>query len=370
MLHKNIIITLVSVAILPIATHVAYAEEFVITGNGAGSSNTVEVSSATSNNVSQSNDAAVTNNLTTTSNTGNNQANSNSGNVAVQTGNTQTATEVANNLNNSVVDSTTCCNTAGGSITVSGNGADSTTSVGYTSSTNNVTNVHQTATINNVITGTANTGGNKANNNLGNVNIFTGNIKVNEKVKTNVNESIVKVATGGTNVFDIKVAGNGAGSINLISLTNNSENVVNVENNADIFNQSVWNLITGNNEANGNNGDVTIKTGDIEVTVSIENNANHSEVIVDCGCTPTPPPPPACTGDHCNPNPPSNNGGGGSNGGGSSSGGSSSPSNTPAKNVLPVTGTPWMILLLLGNVLLLLFGMVLRLRSGNSPSRA
>ncbi len=369
MLHKNIIITLASVAILPFATHVAYAEEFVITGNGAGSSNTVEVSSATSNNVSQSNEAAVANNITTTSNTGNNQANNNLGNVAVETGNTNTSTDVTNNLNNSIVDSTTCCTTSGGSITVTGNGADSTSVVGYASSTNNTTHVHQTATINNVITGTANTGGNKANNNLGNVNIFTGSIKVNEKVKTNVNESFVKVATGGTNIFDIKVAGNGAGSINLISLTNNTTEAVTVENNADIFNQSVWNLITGNNEANGNNGDVTIKTGDIEVSVTIENNANHSEVIVDCGCTPTPPPPPACVGDHCNPNPPSN-GGGGSNNGGGSSGGSSSPSNTPSKDVLPVTGTPWMILLLLGNVLLLLFGTVLRLRSGNSPSQA
>lgn len=377
MLYKKAIIALSFVAVLPIATHVAYAEEFVITSNGSGSSNTIEATSSTTNSVEQSNQANVNNEVNTNTNTGGNQASANTGgDVNIQTGNTQTNTNVENDLNNSTVDSTACCESSDGSITITANGANSTSAVGYTSTTTNTTTVNQNATITNNITGVANTGGNKANNNLGKVNIFTGNIKVNESVKTNVNESFVKVATGGNKAFDIKISGNGADSVNLINLTNLSENIVNVQNNADIFNQSIWTLITGNNEANGNNGDVTIKTGSIEVSVTIENNANHNEVIVDCGCVPTPPPPPPpCTGDGCNP--PSNggnggNGGGGNGGGGNGGGGSSSgpSSSSPSKDVLPATGMPWMIMLLLGNLLMLLFGMVLRLRSGNSPSIA
>lgn len=375
MLQKKIVLTLAALAVLPVATRSAYAETFTISANGDNSSSSVNVSQSQSNGVTQTNTAEVQNNVNVDANTGNNSASSNTGGSnAIDAGNATTNVDVQNQMNQSIADSSLCCNSGDNSGAIIGNGADSNNGISYSSNNSNNVHVSQYANITNNISGTINTGGNSASHNSGNVSIDTGSISVSESVKNTTNTSKVVLGTGGNQGFSLKIAGNGAGSLNTITLNQDTNTSVVVSNVADIFNHSVWNLITGNNKADGNNGNVAIKTGDITVKVAIDNNANTSDVTVDCDCETPPPPPPPCDGDGCNPPPPpppppGNGGGGGSSSGG---GGSNNPSSgsvlgTTTGQVLPATGNPWILLAILGNLLMLFFGVLLRLRSGRSP---
>ena len=152
----------------------------------------------------------------------------------------------------------------------------------------------------------------------------------------------------------------------MVILSDTSGIQVDIENRANIENKSEWDLNTGNNEANGNNGDVSIETGDILFASTIDNSGiNEGIVDVDCcedeggpGPDPTPPNPPDSNNN-------SNNGS--SSGSSSSSGGSGGPT---AGEVLPVTGAPSLMFLALINVIMFFMGWYLRLRSGNSPNFA
>lgn len=375
MLQKKILIgSIVTAVILPMSASYARVEavELSITDNGTGSSNSVSVNTQNNTTSSQSNSAEVTNKVSVDANTGGNSTDSNSGSSSISTGNVEVANSTVTDLNHNQAEAGSCACDSSGQAVVTGNGSGSTNSVKYNSTV--VSNVISTNTahITNTTHGTASTGDNHADNNSGSVSISTGNIKVTDSAKTIANSSNTHLLTSGTGEFNVKIAGNGAGSINTVTLNQTTKNVVNVSNNSDILNLNLWNLITGNNTANGNEGDVSIKTGNIDLTVNIENVLNTNEASVECGCTPTPPPPPPCTHD-CTPvnppvNPPSSNGGGGS-GGGSSSGGQGTLAAATGP-MLPATGTPWMLLAILGNLLMLFFGAVLRLKSGRSPGFA
>lgn len=373
MLQKKLLIgSIVTAIVLPVSAFYTKADatELVITDNGTGSSNSVSVNTQNNTTSSQTNNADVTNQTSVNANTGGNSTDSNSGNSSISTGNVDVANSTSNDVNHNQSQQSNCACDSAGQAVISGNGSDSTNSVGYNSTV--TSNVYSTnnAHITNITNGTADTGNNHADNNLGNVSITTGNIKVKETNKTVANSNNIHLFTGGNGEFSIKIAGNGAGSVNTFTLNQTNENTVNVSNNSDILNLNLWNLITGNNTANDNQGNVSIKTGDIDLTVDIQNVLNTNEVTVECGCQPTPPPPP-CTHD-CGPitppsNPPSNGGGGG--GGGSSSGG---PGVLAAATgpVLPATGNPWILFAIIGNLLMLFFGAVLRLKSGRSPGVA
>lgn len=372
MLQKKILIgSIVTAIILPVSAFYAKADatELSITDNGTGSSNSVSVNSQNNTTSTQSNNATVTNQTSVDANTGGNSTDSNSGNSSISTGNVDVTNSTSTDVNHSQAEVGNCACDQTGQGVISGNGADSNNSVNYNSSvSSNVTSTN-TAHITNVTKGTASTGNNHADNNLGNVSITTGNIKVKDSTKTIANSNNIHLLTGGNGEFSIKIAGNGVGSVNTFTLNQTNENTVNVSNNSDILNLNLWNLITGNNTANGNQGDVSIKTGDIDLTVDVQNVLNTNEVSVECGCHPTPPPP--CDHD-CGPitppsNPPSNGGGGG--GGGSSSGGPGVLAATTGP-VLPATGNPWILFAIIGNLLMLFFGAVLRLKSGRSPGFA
>ena len=133
-------------------------------------------------------------------------------------------------------------------------------------------------------------------------------------------------------------------------------------------------LITGDNTADRNtDGDVDIKTGDVKVVTKIENDVNKSEVVVECGCEEEKPEeekPPKEEEEKPV---------------GAPVGSSNPPTKAAEKpseqkkgevlsaaigDILPATGTPWFILAILGNLVMLLLGTVLRLRSGRSPGLA
>jgi hypothetical protein len=373
MIQKRVIISsLITAAILPVSAFMvkAHAEDFAITNNGQGSSSNVTVAAQNQSTSQQSNDANINNNTTNNSNTGNNSANNNTGgDTSVTSGDASNTTNVSTDVNNSSADINNCNCVTNGQASISGNGQDSTNNVNYTSTNSTTINSSNTAHITTITNGNVSTGNNRANNNLGDVNIRSGNINVKESIHTITNSNNVHISSGSVGGFSIDISGNGKGSVNTVTLTQNQNNIVNVSNVADILNLNIWNLITGNNTANDNQGDVNIQSGDINFSLDVQTVANSNTVSVECGCTPPPPPP--CTHD-CGPvnppnNPPSNGGGGG--GGGSSSNG---PGVLAAATgpVLPATGNPWILFAIIGNLLMLFFGAVLRLKSGRSPGFA
>ncbi len=158
-------------------------------------------------------------------------------------------------------------------IVISGNGADSVNQA--VSSTNQETNVTQsnTADVNNDVETTANTGNNTASDNTGgNTEITTGDVSTSTEIANSANVSTVN---GGscdcpTNITTT-ISGNGPGSQNTVTYSGNSHINIGVNQVANITNNVATNANTGNNQANGNTGNVTIKTGGISVINDIIN---------------------------------------------------------------------------------------------------
>ncbi len=170
-------------------------------GNGSGSTNNANNASSLNNATFQNNDAAITNNLVFDAASGNNDVNRNTGgDNSVQTGNTSVDANVLNIANSNISggtwwlvlvneagnwvgkilgppDGSTAAGSAGtvltvgpnGEITASNgsNGSGSTNTANTSSTTNNTTSQKNSADINNTLHLTANTGGNKANDNTG-----------------------------------------------------------------------------------------------------------------------------------------------------------------------------------------------------------
>lgn len=345
----------------------AMAEEIVleIEGNGSGSSNEVSVTTQAQTTVTQTNDMQVTNNVDAGANTGENLANSNTlGTVGIVTGDATVDVNIANSGNTSTV-STDCCNGGTtGAIVISGNGAYSQNSVNASLHNGINVSVFNNANITNSVNGKAITGKNDANYNLGDVFIKTGSITARETI-TNGLFNIANVSVGVKSIdFSVKIKDNGAYSENNLNLDQIAQNSVNIENNFTVANYTDWELVTGQNSANENLGDVLIATGDIYYESVITNSGNVASVEIFC----CPMPPAAPVTPVTPPSPPTSvNPGTGGSSGPSSSSGSSSPG---LGGILPVTGANFLFLFLLLNTMFLLFGAFLKLRAGRSPALA
>lgn len=345
----------------------AFAEEIVleISGNGSGSDNQVQVTSTTETQVTQTNEMNVTNNVNTGVNTGENQANSNTGGeVGIVSGDAEVNVTVINSGNASQV-TQDCCNGGGtGLIKISGNGAYSENNVKAGSSQGLHIDIHNSANLTNNVNGKAVTGKNDANYNLGDVLVKTGSIVARETI-TNGVFNVANVSAGIKGLdFSIKVADNGAYSENNVVVNEETETEVNIDNSFSVVNDTSWELVTGENSASGNLGDVLIVTGDITYESVITNSGNVSHVEISC-C-----PPPAPVNPVNPPTPPTtvNEGGGG--GVGSSSGSTGGSSGPGLGGILPATGANFFFLFLLLNMMFFMFGVFMKLRGGRSPSLA
>jgi hypothetical protein len=344
-------------------TRKAHAEEIIISGNGAESDSQVNVSSSTDTNVSSNNNTAIDNNVNVDANTGNNSVSGNTGgDTAVQTGDTTVNANVQNAANTNVINVNQCCPTGTSSITITNNGSGSVNTVNHTQSNNTNVSSYNNANIVNNFTVNANTGGNTTNYNTGNVYLRTGDVSVNTNVKNGpINTSLIYLGLGGNRNFDLNIKGNGSDSLNLINLLGYNDTNVDVNNVANIYNNVLLTLNTGDNEVDDNNGDVTLITGDIDANVSITNEVNKSEVVIDCDCKEKAPekPVPAAPVEKVKPQAPTAEK--------TTSGGE--VAGIAMGKVLPETGTNWLFLALIGNIMMFFLGMILRLRSGNSPGR-
>lgn len=365
---EQILLGIISLSLLT-SPYLAYADEVTVSGNGEGSTNNVTISSDQSTQTQQQNNAQVTDNVTLNANTGSNQASENNGNATINTGDINTTSKLNNQNINQSSAATACC-LQDLSAKISGNGPDSNNSINYSQDSNTDISINNNANISSSVKGYANTGENKANENLGNVKITTGDIYATDTITNKrVNIYDVKGSAGLGGEVSLVIKDNAADSDNSIKFSNDSNLKIDVNNSANLVNDSHWDLNTGKNSANKNNGDVEITTGDIVFSSTIQNSGiNIGLVDVECcqketpsgGGNPpdgNPPPPPPSTNPGSNPTSNSSNS--------TSAGG---PIQAVLGNVLPVTGNYSMILFLIGNIAMLFLGGYLRLRSGRSPN--
>lgn len=364
-----------------------WAEELVISGNGASANSEINVTTTSSTTVEQSNQANIQNNVDLNSNTGDNSASGNTGTgTQITTGDTNTQTSIENSANISIV-SSECCLQSPSDVTITGNGENSQNTVNFNQNSDTNINTVQNANIQSNVNGYSNTGGNQANNNSGsNASITTGDISVNGKIENkNINLGSVLAQKPGGGGVTIKISGNGTLSNNLVNLSLNNNFDVNVDNTANILNNAIWNLITGDNQANGNTGgNVSITTGDISFITEIMNGPiNTSKVVVDCCGGPDVPPPDDDDDDEDDDDDDNPNGGtpptqppvDQSKPPTTTDQGSTSPSNgqvlaaITAGQILPVSGMMWTVILSLASLLMFLFGLYLRLHPGRDPSK-
>lgn len=365
--NKKLIATASFLGVSMVLAPQTFAEQIVIeiSGNGSGASSEVQLNSESQTQVTQTNEMDVNNNVDTNVNTGGNQADSNTGDVTIVTGDAEANVDISNSGNHSHVDTGCCEGSGSGLIKISGNGSGSLNSVNANVSQGVHIDIHNSANLTNNVNGKVVTGKNDANYNLGDVLIKTGSIVARETITNGVfNVSNVSVGIKELD-FSIKIADNAAHSKNLVELDQTTEHAVNIENSFNVVNDSSWELITGENSASGNLGDVLIATGDIYYESVITNTGNISHVEISCcpdpavPTTPVNPPPPTTT---------VNQGGGG--GVGSSSGSSGGSSDPGLGGILPATGANFFFLFLLLNMMFFMFGVFMKLRGGRSPAFA
>lgn len=371
-MHKKFIVYLVILYFGSIIAKPVLAEEIVISGNGDSSVNQASVTSENQVTVSQTNQASITNNISVNADTGGNTANSNSGeNTSIETGSVNINTTVTNSANQSDVN-ITCCPAEDKKVLISDNSALSQNSINAAITNNTTVIVSQIASIDNNLKVTANTGSNRADYNAGNVNITTGNISVKTNTKNSkINDSLIKLPLDPNLDFLAKISNNSYLSENRINTSLNGSFLTYINNLADITNNLDIDANTGKNAAEFNNGDVAIKSGDVIIASNVENDQIDSSIVSFSCCssenknqTPPPSQPGSSGGGVVSSS--GGNGGGGSGSSGGSGGGEVLGSSSSGQ-ILPSTGSSWVLMLTLLSALMFSLGLYLRLHPGQDP---
>src|SRR3990167_8985312 len=163
-------------------------------------------------------------------------------------------------------------------ITLSGNGTDSnnTANINLTKTATVVQN--NTANVTNKVDVEAETGDNDANDNTGgDVTIKTGDSDVAVAVKNMLNSNSASIDCCAKGDTEVKIADNGSDSDNDVDLDQSSTNGIYQDNFGFVTNYVDVDGNTGDNEADDNtNGDVSVETGDSEVSVGVLNFVNSN----------------------------------------------------------------------------------------------
>jgi hypothetical protein len=165
-------------------------------------------------------------------------------------------------------------------------GANSTNNAKVDISNNSRIDIRNDADIYNDVNIQAMTGGNSASGNTGNGSVVSGSIAGHIAISNNVNSVVISGSSGNagiSNSYTVKNQNTGAGSINDPTVKIDNDNTVKVDNDANIDNQVAANLSTGNNSANKNTGNGSVKSGDIDFAVNINNLANQVMILLGKG---------------------------------------------------------------------------------------
>ena len=164
-----------------------------ISGNGANSINQANLAQSTESIVSISQNADITNEVRGYASTGSNSAEGNMGNVSIQTGDIKIKEIMFNDPVNSA--SVRVGSGLGGvSIKIKENGSETENKISVQISKNNDVFVDQQAEFKNVSDWYLETGNNKANDNMGDVDIETGDISFESFIKNFANIGGVEVS--------------------------------------------------------------------------------------------------------------------------------------------------------------------------------
>lgn len=168
-------------------TPFASALELEVSENGSGSSNEVIVRDVSQVSVNQENSANITNSVYESANTGENSTSGNSGvELSIETGDVASQTSIINQSNYSFAE-TPCC-PASADLTIAGNGSSTSNQISLQEVSQTTVSTSQNASINNSISGYANTGENSANGNTeDNVSISTGDVDIGVFLKNFIN---------------------------------------------------------------------------------------------------------------------------------------------------------------------------------------
>jgi hypothetical protein len=296
--YKKQILSIVasSALLLNIVAPVMASSDVVITGNGAGSDNTANVTTSNTTQINQTNTANITNIVNTTANSGSNTVDKNTGgDTSVKTGDAATQVTVTNTLNSNTA-TVACCEAAPVNVLISGNGAGSESRSNDPNKVNvtvtNNTPIVQTneAKVLNKVESSANTGYNEAEKNTGgSVSISTGDAFTKTTTSTTANANVANIGsplsalTTGTGLSAV-ISGNGSGSDNDLTLSVTSKPQVWQTNSAYVTNDVEGSANTGKNEAEKNTGgNVSIdKTGDAVAVSDITNKLNFNSASIDC----------------------------------------------------------------------------------------
>lgn len=170
------------------------------------------------------------------------------------------------------------------SLVISRNGADSENKVEVESSQTTTVVQNNDAFIKNDVEAKANSGGNEADRNTGDVTIETGDASADVDVENKANLNVADV--GCTNCEQdttVTICGNGADSENEVELDGSNVTEIHQDNNAKIINKVDVSANSGYNEAKRNSGEVTIGTGDASVDIDVRNAANANMVTIGNG---------------------------------------------------------------------------------------
>lgn len=261
--------------------------DVTISGNGAFSNNSADVTKNNTTTLSQSNDAHITNDITANAKTGNNDAGFNTGGTTtIRTGNAGSGVTVDNmaNANLATIGGGAGSGSTGGStITINGNGAFSQSAATLDHASTVVLSQDNTADVSNDVNANAKTGDNTASFNTGGgVAINTGSATSLADVSNAVNFNAADIASCGCSLSgaDLNIGGNGAYSDNAVTDNANNSLVAAELNDAMLSNDVNAHAKTGSNDSGFGTfslgGGNTVRTGAAYngTTVSNSGNAN------------------------------------------------------------------------------------------------
>lgn len=353
----------------------ATALEILVTGNGASSQQAVVVAAEKDANVSQQNDTTADTEVLSSHNTGSNTISDTTGSVSsITTGDISEVVAISTEANSNSAVVNQCC-AQDTVVKVTNNGAGSTNDVDMAISRTLGVSTHQQAIIRQSHVSNGETGNNHIDDTTGaESTIETGSIVTDHDLSVDVNRSVVSAQVPGEGITTIKIAGNGTDSVTLVSYTSNKVFDILVQHSEELVNSIIADYSTGNNFINGlTGGSALIITGDISSEASSSTTGSTSAVsLTDVSCSTddpgdgpgdvyvTPPnttvtsPAVSSTG---------------------SSGSDSTASNAVGgailgmtESLLPSTGADSLYAFLIANILMLVFGCYLRLRSGRAPA--
>lgn len=361
---------------------------------GTGSTNSLNVEVSDQSNVEMVNSGVTVNEINLTVNSGQNQADANNGESQVDTGDVGLEVQVETQGNVNDAEFSEDAQETNINLTNQSTGTDSDNQIDVVLNDSNTVEMNNSSDVTNNIDLNLNSGENKTNGNNGDVKVHTGDISVSETIKNHVgaNRLVGEMCglCGATTVNQSNVK-TGEDSINKIEVVVNKNSSVHTDNKVVLKNEVKGDINTGQNEANENNGETFVESGEIVVNVEVDNELNDNDV--DIAYTPENDPSvdpgdadPGSAEDN-DPDDPSapvvpvtNNGGsssdntGNNNSSGSSGSGSVANASVSAVGgavlgaILPETGNPYWLAMWMMGLFLISMGRYVRLNSGRSPA--